>query len=371
MRVVVIGGWAPSLVRFRGPLLAAMVARGHDVIAMAADGSDVVTRQLAELGVRFEPIALARTGIDPIEDTRAFAALVRTLRAHRPDLVFGYTIKPIVYGSLAASVAGVPWRAAMITGLGYALATPRTAKQRAVAVVARSLYRAALARCQAVFVQNADDLAELRARHVLASTAPVTMVRGSGVDLEHYAKAPLPDGDPTFLFLGRLLHDKGIGEYVAAAARVRERHPQARFRVVGWLDSNPECVRRDELDRWCAAGLIDYRGPTEDVRPHLRDAHVVVLPSYREGTPRSVLEAMSTGRAVITTDAPGCRDTIVDGVSGLLVPVRDPGALARAALRLVESRALVERLAAGARARVESLYDARQVASQMLETMGL
>src|SRR6185295_13477660 len=156
-RVVVIGGWAPSLIKFRGPLLAAMVARGHDVIAMAADGTPEVTAQLAALGVRFEALEIERAGLDPIADMRTTAALVRRLRALAPDLVFGYTIKPVIYGSLASWLAGVPWCAAMITGLGYALTRARTPRQRAVARIARVLYRAGLARCTMIFFQNPDD----------------------------------------------------------------------------------------------------------------------------------------------------------------------------------------------------------------------
>ena len=187
-----------------------------------------------------------------------------------------------------------------------------------IATIARRLYRLALGRCELVFLQNADDRAELERQNMLPARARVAMVRGSGVDLAHYAPAPLPSGPMSFLFLGRLLYDKGIGEYVEAARAVKAIHPEARFRVVGWLDTNPECVSRADLDGWVASGTIEYLGARDDVRPHLREAHVLVLPSYREGTPRSVLEAMSMGRAVITTDAPGCRDTIVDGESGLL-----------------------------------------------------
>ena len=370
MRVVVIGGWAPSLLRFRGPLLAAMVARGDDVIAMAADGSAEVARGLAALGVRFEPLELERAGLDPIADARVLTRLVRRLRALAPDLVLGYTIKPVIYGSLAARLAGVPRRAAMITGLGSALASPRSVKQRAVARVARLLYRAALAQCWVVVFQNPDDRDDLARLGALPPAARVSIVRGSGVDLAHYAASPLPAGPPVFVFLGRLLRDKGIAEYVAAARLVRARHPEARFRIAGWLDPNPESLTQAELDAVVADGTIEYLGAPDDVRPHLAAAHALVLPSYREGTPRSVLEAMSMGRAVITTTAPGCRETVVDGESGLLVPVRDAARLADAMLRLVESPALLARLAAAGHARAIELYDARKVAASVLTALG-
>ena len=371
MRVVVIGGWAPSLIKFRGPLLAAMIARGHDVVAMAADGTPEVAAALDQLGVRFEPIALERAGVDPVADVRTVRALTRRLGQLAPDLVLGYTIKPVIYGSIAARLAGVPHRAAMITGLGSALASARTPRQRAVAVVARLLYRAGLSQCEVVIFQNTDDRDDLARLGGLPRGARVAIVRGSGVDLAHYAPSALPSGPPVFLFIGRLLRDKGIAEYVAAARQVRARHPQARFRILGWLDPNPESLSQREVDAVVADGTVEYLGAAADVRPHLAAAHALVLPSYREGTPRSVLEAMSMQRAVITTLAPGCRDTVVDGESGLLVPVGQADPLAAAMLRLIASPALLARLAAAGRARAEALYDADKVAASMLAALGL
>ena len=377
MHVVVIGGFAPSLIKFRAPLIAAMVARGHAVTAMApaadagGDGPGGVRAQLAALGARFEPIQLERAGIDPVADGRSVRGLVRQLRALRPDLVLGYTIKPVIYGSVAARLAGVPRRAAMITGMGSALTSARSVKQRLVAAAARALYRVGLAQCQVVIFQNPDDRDELARLGAVPARARVAVVRGSGVDLAHYAPRPQPPGPPVFLFIGRLLRDKGITEYVAAARRVRARHPAARFQIVGWLDPNPQSLTRRELDAVVADGTIEYLGATDDVRPALAAAHVLVLPSYGEGTPRVVLEAMSMNRAVITTDAPGCRETVIDGESGLIVAVRDVAALAAAMTQLVESPALLARLAAAGRARAVELYDARTVAAGMLELLGL
>lgn len=377
MRVAVIGGFAPSLIKFRGPLLAAMVARGHDVTAMAPPpaageaGQPGIEDALGALGVRFAPIELQRAGIDPVADAWALRGLVRRLRAVGPDLVLGYTIKPVIYGSLGARLAGVPRRAAMITGLGSALTGARTGKQRLVARIARGLYRVGLAQCQVVIFQNADDRDELARFGVIPAHARVTIVRGSGVDLAHYAPSPLPPGPPVFLFLGRLLRDKGIHEYVAAARIVRARCPAARFRIAGWLDPNPESLTRRELDAVVADGTVEYVGAVGDVRPVLATAHALVLPSYREGTPRSVLEAMSMNRAVITTDAPGCRDTVIDGDSGLIVPVRDARALADAMLLLATAPALIARLAAAGRDRAVALYDARAVAAGVLAALEL
>jgi glycosyltransferase involved in cell wall biosynthesis len=371
LRIVVIGAWAPSLINFRAPLLRAMVARGHEVIGMAAQGTPEIIAQLAAIGVRFEEFHLERAGTDPASDLRTAIELARKLRRIAPELVFAYTIKPVIYGTLAAWIARVPHRAAMITGLGYSLTTARSTKQRAVAQLVRRLCKFALARCDAVLFQNPDDRAEYERLGLVPGHARVAIVRGSGVDLDHYASTPLPAGPPRFLFLGRLLHDKGITEFVECARRVRAVHPEVRFQILGWFDPNPESASRADVDGWVQSGVVEYLGESPDVRPTLAAAHVLVLPSYREGTPRSVLEAMSMGRAVITTDAPGCRETVVDGDSGLIVPARDAAALGDAARRLVESPALLERLAAAGHARAIELYDARKVAAAMLAALGV
>ena len=338
---------------------------------MAPGGTVELRSALAALGVAFEELGLERAGTDPRADLRTLRTLVVRLRELRPDLVFGYTIKPIIYGTIAASLAGVRRRAAMVTGLGYAFKPPTSLRGRVVGAIATTLYRGVLARCQTVFFQNPDDRAELESRGLVSQKSEVRIVRGSGVDLYHYALAPLLSGPTSFLFVGRLLRDKGIYEYVEAARRVRAEHGGSRFLVAGWVDPNPESVTAAELESWTREGVIEYLGTVSDIRPSLRAAHVLVLPSYREGTPRSVLEAMSMGRAVITTDAPGCRETIISGESGLLVPVRDPRALASAMSSLCEDRGLLERLARAGRLRAETLYDARQVAAEMLDAMAL
>jgi glycosyltransferase involved in cell wall biosynthesis len=371
MRVLVIGGWAPSLIMFRGSLLAAMVARGHEVIATAADGDDATRAALGTMGVAFEDLALQRAGLDPRADAATVATLVRRMRALRPDVVLSYTIKPVVWGGVAARLAGVKHRFALVTGFGYAFQGQEHLGRRVLASAVKALYKAGLAGCEAVFFQNPDDRAEFEQMKLLPRGGRVEVVRGSGVDVDHYARELLPGGAPVFVYVGRLISEKGFVDYVEAARRVREKHPDARFLVVGGLDPNPASVRRDQVEKWMLDGVIEWIGEVRDVRPELAKASVLVLPSYREGTPRSVLEAMSMGRAIITTDAPGCRETIVDGEHGLLVPVRDPAALAAACETLFTDPQRIARMGAAARSRVEQLYDARAVARRMLEVMGL
>lgn len=371
MHVVVFGGFAPSLILFRAPLLAAMVARGHRVTTLAADGTPAIERALAAMGVAYEEIGLERAGTSATTDLRTIAALTRRLRALAPDLVFAYTIKPVVYGNLAARLAGVPRRHAMVTGLGYAFLGQDRLARRVLRRAASTLYRVALSGADGLFVQNPDDERDLRAAGALPRRLPITLVRGSGVDVDHYRPVPLPAAPLVFLYVGRLVREKGIDEFVEMARRVRAAHPGVRFRAVGWIDPNPASVGHAELDAWVRDGVIEYGGEVSDVRPELAAAHVLVLPSYREGTPRSVLEAMSMGRPVITTDVPGCRETIVAGEHGLMVPARDPVALAAAAEQLIRGPDRIAAMGARARARIEQLYDARVVAAQMLDVMRL
>ncbi|MEQ1564254.1 MAG: glycosyltransferase family 4 protein [Myxococcota bacterium] len=366
--VVVVSGLARSLVLFRGHLLRALVARGDTVIAMAPEAE--APDGLEALGVRYQPLPLDRAGTNPIRDLEVIARLAQRFRALQADIVLGYNVKPMVYAVLAARLARVPRRYALVTGLGYLFLPDGTLRQRVVGWVARPLYRAALQSASAVFVQNPDDERDLRSAHLLPRRARVVQLPGSGIDLAQFPASPTPEGPARVLFVGRLLKDKGVHEFVEAARRVKARHPEVTFSIVGGLDPNPSAVSAATVEGWQREGAIEYLGETRDVRPFLRGCTLFVLPSYREGTPRSVLEAMATGRAVVTTDAPGCRETVTDGHNGLLVPTRDPDALARAIGQLVEDPATCARMGAAGRAVAEERFDVTIVVSRMLQTVG-
>jgi len=319
--------------------------------------------------VQSHSVPIARAGLNPFGDIKALIALIRLMRTIRPDVVLGYTIKPVVWGTLAAWVARVPTRYAMITGLGYAFTGEATRKRAMVQRVARLLYRVALSRAHRIFFQNPDDLDLFRELGLIPERMPVTIVNGSGVDLALYPPQPLPGGPPRFLMIARLLGDKGVREYAAAAATVRRARPDATFHLVGGLDPNPDAILQSEVDAWVRNGDIIWHGAQTDVRPFLTDAHVFVLPSYREGTPRTVLEAMATARPIITTDAPGCRETVIDGENGLLVPPRSAAALAQAMLRLLAAPAMIRDMAARSLDIVREKYSAEKVTAAMLEAM--
>jgi glycosyltransferase involved in cell wall biosynthesis len=226
-----------------------------------------------------------------------------------------------------------------------------------------------------VFFQNPDDLALFQERGILQPHTPVCVVNGSGVDVASFAVRPLPAaalaGAVRFLFIGRLLGDKGVREYAQAARLLKRSHPQVQCALVGWIDSNPNAISQAELDGWVADGSIEFLGRLADVRPAIEACSVYVLPSYREGTPRTVLEAMAMGRAVITTDAPGCRETVVDGDNGFLVPVHSVDALAEAMARFITDPTLAARMGQRGRQLAEEKYDVHKVNAVMLKEMGL
>lgn len=373
VRFLLIGALAQSLINFRAPLLRGLVDAGCEVHAAAAaiENDPAIADGLCHMGVTAHSVPIARAGLNPFADLKALIALVRLMRRIRPTVVLGYTIKPVVWGTLAAWITGVPHRYAMITGLGYAFTGEATRKRGLIQHVARALYRTALSRVHGAFFQNPDDLALFRQLGLISADMPVTIVNGSGVDLAHYSAQPMPDGPLRFLMIARLLGDKGVREYAAAAAMVRRQHADATFHLVGGLDPNPDAVDPAEIESWTEKGDIVWHGAQADVRPFLSDAHVFVLPSYREGTPRTVLEAMATGRPIITTDAPGCRETVTDGNNGFLVPPRDKEALAQAMLRFLAEPRLIVDMAARSQQIVREKYAAEKVTAGMLNAMAI
>ncbi len=371
MRFLLIAGLAESLIIFRGPLIRALQAKGLTVHVAAPDmpaGSEV-RLQLEAMGVTVHEVPLQRANTNPMADIALLWALWRLMRHVKPECVLGYTIKPVVYGSLAAWLARVPRRFALITGLGYAF-QGQGQRGRLQALVTW-LYGAALKRDDKVFFQNPDDEALFRQKGILTSGTPSFVINGSGVDVASYSVAPLPLGPPRFLLIARLLGDKGVREYAQAARILRMHRPDVKFTIVGWIDDNPDSIGREELDAWVADGTLDFLGRLSDVRPAIVDCSVYVLPSYREGTPRTVLEAMSMGRPVITTDAPGCRETVVEDENGFLVPARSVDALILAMERFILEPELIKRMGMRSREMAVAKFDVHKVNAVMLREMGI
>lgn len=373
-KFLLIAGFADSLIGFRKPLIIALLDQGLEVHVAAPElvANQAVMSELTALGVVAHDIPMQRTGMNPLADLRALLALWQLMRRVKPRYVLGYTIKPVIYGTLAAWLARVPKRFALITGLGFAFMGQEDNQRSRVRAVVQSLYRQALRHCQTVFFQNPDDEALFRQLNIVSAQASTCVVNGSGVDVSQFAVASFTgQAVPRFLLIARLLGDKGVREYVQAAEKVKQEYPEAQFDLVGWIDANPNAITQAELDEWVVAGTVNFLGRLSDVRPAIQDCSVYVLPSYREGTPRTVLEAMAMGRAVITTDAPGCRETVVDGDNGFLIPVKDVDALAQAMLRFIEQPELIAQMGQRSRVIAEEKYDVHKVNAQMLKGMGL
>ena len=323
MKIVICLNTAWNLVNFRAGLIRALVAAGHEVVAVAPD--DKYAAGLKALGCRFVPLDMENGGTNPVQDALLTWRFRRLFSNERPDVYLGYTVKPNVYGSLAAHMMGIPV-INNIAGLGAVFI-----KDGWLVHVVRWLYRMALRRSAKVFFQNPDDRTMfIDGGMVRAEVAE--LLPGSGIDLKRFTSLPKPDAGNAkfrFLLIARMLRDKGVGEYADAARLLRQRWPQAEFCLLGFVDvQNPAAISRAEMDAWVAEGVVNYLGVSDDVRTQLVTADCVVLPSYREGTPRTLLEAAAMACPIITTDAVGCREVVDDGVNGYLCKVRDAGDLA-------------------------------------------
>ena len=371
-KFLLIAGYPESLLNFRGPLLRALLEVGLEVHVAAPDlpTNSVIRQQLEALGAQVHEVALKRTGMNPLADMTTVYHLWRLMHRIKPDYSLGYTIKPVVYGNIAAWLAGVPRRFALITGLGYAF-QGETGQRTWLKRIVQSLYRAALGKAHKVFFQNPDDEALFNSLGIIKpSDQKTVVVNGSGIDVGSFSVASLPQATQ-FLLIARLLGDKGVREFVKAATMVRLQHPDVRFGLVGWIDENPDAIGEDELQQWIEAGDVQFYGRLDDVKPVIAQSSVYVLPSYREGTPRTVLEAMAMGRPIITTDAPGCRETVVDGDNGFLVPVKAVDELAIAMLKFIERPDLIDRMGKRSRQIAEEKYDVDKVNAHMLREMGI
>ncbi len=410
MRVFILGSYAPSLINFRGPLIRAMVAQGHSVIAAAPDMDNRTARDLQALGARPLSVPLNRRGMNPLRDLASVGELVRVLRREAPDVMLSYTIKPSVYGSVAARFAGVPRIHAMVEGAGYAFSGTGL-RRTLLATVAGGLYRLGLGVCHSVFFLNEDNRQFFLTHRLISASQRTCLLNGTGIDLAHYAPVPLPPEyaeRPVFLCIARLLREKGVAIFAEAARLAQADFPHAVFRLVGPADAGADSIPREEVDAW--RQWLDIPGPVDDVRPDIACCAVYVLPSFHEGVPRTTLEAMSMGRAVLTTNAVGCRETVRPGPNGfsgfhnhadqmdtvapvyqtgqtdqmgqmgqisqmgengIMVPVGDAPALANAMRFLLRNPERIANMGAASRRYAEDRFDVHAVNAVMLREMGL
>jgi glycosyltransferase involved in cell wall biosynthesis len=376
VKILVLSSLAYSLINFRGDLLKAMIDNGHTVIACAPDRDPVTEGKLAAMGVEFRHTPMQRTGTNVLSDLRLVFNYASLVRRERPDIVLAYTQKPIIYGGIASRIAGLVGRQprffALMSGLGQVFSMDAGYSSRLRTAVTR-LYRAALARAQATFVFNADDRSDMIELGIVDRRQKVIQVPGSGVSLIRFPACAPVIGPIRFLMIGRLMRNKGIMEFLEASRIVRREYPACEFQIVGRCeDENPSGISSEESQKLAAEYDVEFVPGTDDVRPYLAACSVFVLPSYyREGLPRTILEALASARPVITTDLPGCRDAIESGVNGFLVRPRDAEDLAAAMARFAAKPGLVEEMGAAALEVARQTYDVQLVNRQLLGEMGL
>jgi len=364
VKIIIALNTAWNLVNFRAGLIRALAAKGYEVVAVAP--YDEYAPRLAALGCRFVALPMDNKGTHPGRDLLLLWRFYWLLRRERPAVYLGYTVKPNVYGSLAAHALGISV-VNNIAGLGAVFINDSWLTR-----LVRGLYRLALLRSVRVFFQNEDDR-RLFVGGGLVRQAVTDQVPGSGVDLERFEVTafPVSRNKIRFLLIARMLWDKGVGEYVEAARIVKRHSPNVEFCLLGFLDvQNPAAISREQMQTWVEEGVVNFHGATDDVRPHIAEADCVVLPSYREGTPRTLLEAAAMGRPTITSDAVGCREVVDDGVNGLLCRPHDAADLAEKMKRMIalspEARAEMGRRG---REKVERQFDEKIVIRKYLETI--
>lgn len=372
-KFLIVAGAHESLVVFRGELLRAILKADYEVHVCAPDFTPTIKTQLEQWGVYVHSVNLRRAGINPLLDVITLFQLIVLMRKIKPDVLLSYTIKPVIYGLLAGYVARVQRRYALITGLGYSFMSGDGYKRLIVGWIAKRLYALSLSFSDKVFFQNPDDEKLFREIGLLSKAKSSVVVNGSGVDLFKFTPSSInaPKKNVVFLMIARLLGDKGVREYAAAAKLIKSKHAHTSFLLVGGLDENPDSIKQSELQAWIEDGSISYLGKLSDVRPAIEQSSVYVLPSYREGTPRTVLEAMAMGKAIITTDAPGCRETVVDGDNGFLIPVKSIESLANAMEKFIVQPQLIHAMGTRSRQIVELKYDVAKVNHTMMAQMGL
>ena len=353
-KFLLVASYPESLLNFRWHLLRELLAVGLEVHVAAPNlpMNCAVRKKLENLGIFVHQIPLRRTGNNPFLDILLFFSLWRLMIEIKPKFFLAYTIKPVIYGNIAAWLAMVPRRFALITGIGYAFEI-NGEKRTKVQVIAQNLYRVALYNAHTVFFQNPDDKALFEELGLVDEKRQKTVVvNGSGIDIHSFKVSGLPK-HVHFLMIARILKSKGVKEYADAASIVRLKYPEVNFSLAGWLDESPDALSQFELQDLIRSGNIDYHGFLYDVRPTIAESSVFVLPSYREGTPRTVLEAMSMGRPIVTTDAPGCRETVIDGYNGFLVATKSVNELVNAMLKFIEQPNLITLMGGRSRQIVE------------------
>jgi glycosyltransferase involved in cell wall biosynthesis len=371
MKVFIVAHHTRSLLNFRTQLLASFVKEGHEVIVCSPDNDPEFLEKFSEMGISFITFPLERNGMNPLKDIYSLLFLVRTLKKIKPDVVYSASTKPVIYGSLAARLVGIPRVFSMISGAGYAFIEVGFMR-KLINLLVRGLFHMSLKKNISVFFLNPDDRGLFVGLGLLSQKQAI-VINGEGVDLKHFHSTPVPTSVPVFLLICRLIKEKGVIVYAEAARILKQKYPEVSFNLLGPFDcNNTSALSKSQIEKWHQEGGINYCGETKDVRPFISAASVFVLPSfYREGLPRSTMEAMSMGRPIITTDWTGCRETVVEGENGFLIPIKNVDALVKAMERFIVNTDLIKKMGQCSRDLAVEKFDVNKVNDKIMKEMGL
>lgn len=377
MKVILIGTVASSFYGFRAELIKTLVSLNHEVYAFTSEYDVNGLARIEALGANPVPYSLNRGGLNPLNDIKATFSLAKQIKDIKPDIVFSYFSKPVIFGTLAAKIAKVPKVIGMLEGLGYTFTEQPEGlgkRVRAIKAVQIALYKLALPLLDDLILLNPDDLKDLLESHSIRVRNP-HILGGIGLNLEQYPYRPIPSTQSpiNFIFIARLIKEKGINDFITAAKLVKNNYPNTVFTVLGAIDtSSLGGLTQSELDKLIEAKVIDYPGQVNNVHDWIANSHIFVLPSYyREGVPRSTQEAMAIGRPVITTDVPGCRETVIDGVNGFLIEKWNPDALAKKMIYFIEHPEKIEEMGLESYKIAQEKYDANKVNKRLLKILGV
>ena len=373
-KIVLIGNTAGTLLNFRKELIVDLINQGHSVYCLVSDYTLETKAYVKNLGAIPIDSTLNSKGINPIADIKATIQLSRILKNLQPDVVFSYFVKPVIFGTLAAKMANVSRIIGMIEGLGNAFTPDNTNKlnfkKKTIQRIQILLYKRALPLLDTLIVLNPDDRKDLVEKYNIKVKNTIVL-GGIGVDLERFTYVPFDNQNPvSFVFIARLLKEKGVYEYLEAAKKVKAEYLNTNFYILGGFDDeNPFALRRSELKTYLSSDIVDYPGHVENVADYLIKSSVFVLPSYREGFPRSTQEAMAIGRPIITTDVPGCRETVEDGINGFLIPPFNADALANKMIKFIEQPELINEMGRESRRIAELKFDVDEVNNKLINIL--
>ncbi len=368
MKIIVLSSHTPSLFWFRKDMMLAFKEKGYDVVAVGNEDESSWKDRFFEFGITYRQIYVQRNGTNPFDDLKTLRSIKSLLKKEKPDKIFCYQAKTVIYGCIAAHRLKIAEVYPLIAGIGSVFLTSGV-KSAILKKILITEYKWAIKYAKRVFFQNHDD-SDVFIHNGILKAEKITYINGSGVNVNQFTVMELPSV-PSFLNISRLIRDKGIREYLEACRIVKKEHPEYRCMLVGPFDSNPTAITKEELDAFISDGTIEYFGEQSDVRPYIAQASIFVLPSYHEGTPKTVLEAMACGRAVITTNAPGCKETVVNNENGILIEPRNHLALANAMLEMASKPDAIQQMGVKGRLLAETKYAVNIVNEVILTAMNI